>query len=487
MTAPQQDLEYWLKRVSEQEMPALANTIHQISKVANADQSHMSLMADLILKDPAMTMHVLRLTDSAYHIPRKNRQNTVTRALVMLGVNEVKSLCLSVSLFDPLLKKGGTQLLVKDMARAFHAAVQARYLAVTCGDRASEEVFIATLLRDIGRMAFLCFGGKKAEELQKLEEKEGLSREEAEKKVLGFELRELTGALSRKWGLGQLLDEAVSNTPGQNMRQQAISLGHRLARSAENGWDSAEFAQVAKEMSALTGMPAETVHSAIKKNTEEAVQVAESFGAHQPSDILAALSPAPAYQTEQLGSKESQSSEPLIFPPPDPMYQLNILRQISSVVRAGVPVAEVLTLILQGICKGVGMDRALFALLSPNRKYLRAKMAQGVGAEHLTFSFKFEMNSTSPSILDEVISQRAARWVENRETPATMRLIPPHIASVIGGEPFFIAPAIVDSQAIGVFFTDRSISRRPLDAEAFEAFRQFSWQADLAMEYLGKY
>jgi HD-like signal output (HDOD) protein len=487
--APAQEnpLEHWTSRLTQDELPAMSSTVQKITEIADNEESPMSALADIILQDAAMTMHVLRLTDSAYHIPRKNRQNTVSRALVMLGVDEVKSICLSVAVFDPLLKKGAHKELTKEMAHAFHAAVQARYMAMSCGDRSSEEVFIAALLHNLGDMLFWCFGGKQAEALHKELEKPGASRKQAERKVLGFELRELTSVLSKKWGLGALLEQSVSSRPTEDARLKAISLSHQFVQAAAEGWNSAELQKVLGEMSSLTGLKPEMLKTSLQKNSEEAVKVAESYGAHAAGDEILVLSQELAKsQPPDQKALEAAPPKPQILQP-DPMYQLRVLRELSVLINSHASVGTVLETILDGIYRGIGMDRALFALLSPNRKYLRAKTALGFDYEELSANFKFELTPPLPTIFDKVIQEQQPMWVADRQNWDIHRLIPDKVIQVIGTSPFFIAPTVVDGQAIGVFFADRHRTGRPLNEDEYEAFQQFALQANLALEFLGKY
>ena len=74
-----------------------------------------------------------------------------------------------------------------------------------------------------------------------------------------------------------------------------------------------------------------------------------------------------------------------------------------------------------------------------------------------------------------------------RTTQEMRELIPDSISDVIGKGEFFLGPTVVDGQAIGIFYADRHESGRSLDSEAFEAFKQLSLQANITLEYLGKY
>ena len=480
-------LEYWLERLTEQELPAMSATAQEIAKLtANDDSSHVSRLADIILQDAAMTMHILRLTDSAYHLPRK-RANTVSRALIMLGFNEVRSICLSIGLIGPMVRKKAHRRLVDEMARSFHASVQAMMLAVQRGDRSPEEVMIAALLRNLGEMSFWCFGEEMADDLGYEMEKPGIAAEEAQIRVLGFPLRDLTAAMGEKWGLGETLQAALKPDRANDPRVRAISLGHKLACAVEKGWDCDEVQSVIKEMAAFANVAVENLRPLVEQHAADAVQVAENYGAYGAAERIplptvddSGQAPVGAANHDQAKSAETA------FLQPDPVFQFKILRDILSMLERGTTVSEVTEAVLSGIYQGIGMDRAVFAVLSPNGKYVRARSALGIGQLSLIEKFKFSVETRRPCIFNHVLTEKKPLWVSDQGDTRFKPLLAEATIGAIGDRPFFLAPIVVDSQPIGVVFADRSVSNRLLDAESFESFKQFVMQAGLVLEHLGQ-
>ncbi|MCB0323403.1 MAG: HDOD domain-containing protein [Bdellovibrionales bacterium] len=492
MSDQKESLDSWLERLAEQEMPALGTTVRAIAEIsADEEHQHVSRLADIIHQDAAMTMHVLRLTNGAYHIPRSKRLNTVNRALVMLGFNEVRSLCLTIAIVGQLLKGKPRAQVTDEMGRAFHAAVQARSLAFQRGDPAAEEIFTAALLYHIGEMAFWCFGGEKADEVIR-EVESGVPELEAQRNVLGFELRELTVQLSQKWGIGPLLQQAFDGAQNEDSRWRAVELGHKIAAAVSKGWDSEQLEAVGKEATSFVNLSLEQLMPTVRENAVKAIETAKSFGARIAGETIP---PPPSEEavaaareaSEAAAAEFAASSAPPSFLEPDPIVQLRILREIAAKLECGTDVNEILELILEGIYCGIGMDRALFALLSPNRRYLRAKTARGASTYYLMNKFKFDISPQQPNIFHFVIESQSALWVPDRSAAAIQKLIPQSINVVIGSNsPFFIAPTVVDGKPIGIFFADRHESGRDLDHEEYEAFKQFAIQADLALAHLDK-
>lgn len=475
--AEQMSLEQWVERLSQVELPSLASTVGKIQQLTGDDSHAMQLLADTILQDAAMTTHILRLTSSAYHL-RGNRSNSVTRAIVMLGMKEVRSLCLSIAVVGGLVSKGELESMSTDLARAFHGAVQAEQLACAIGDRSPQEIFISTLLFDLGRLIFNCFGGTQAQRLREAREKSPQTPDaEIERQILGFELQDLTYELAKRWGLGELLLKSLDRNAPPKGRTQGVRLGNRFAKAVEHGWESPDAKSLLGEMSEFTGLSTTVLTPMLFSAAERAREVAKEFRAtacveHIPEPPgHAALASVPA------------AADEFVIMEPDPQFQLTALRDISLKLETFNEVQELIDLVLHGIYRGVGLDRALFAILSPNRKYLIGKSALGYRGTELIQNFKFPLDGTEPNLFSWVIDGQKAVWIEDPQAPEIERMLSESIRGIIGVSASFIAPVMVTSKPIGVVYADRQYSKRQLDVEAFQAFKQFVLTANISLEH----
>jgi hypothetical protein len=130
------------------------------------------------------------------------------------------------------------------------------------------------------------------------------------------------------------------------------------------------------------------------------------------------------------------------------------------------------------------MDRTLFALLSPDRLMLRTKYVLGVGRDELAKAFQFSVGKASAGIVAEVIEKRRSYWVKGPQDREAAPLVTAEIRAVVGETGFFITPIIVHDRGIGLFYADRGVSGRVLDADAYQSFLHFAQQANLGLEHL---
>lgn len=470
----------WVVKLGESGMPVFAHTARDISQVSDSRESGAAELARVVLQDAAMTAKLLRVANSPVFNPIGRTISTVSRAVVVLGFQEVRSVCLSIAVVESMLKGRQKQRVVEEMARSFHAAVQARSFARKRGDKSPEEVFIATLLYHLGDMAFWAFADTSGEELDTaLRQRPGEPPAKVQREVLGFELRDLTLSLSREWNLGGLLEQSLEGKSDKNPRAGNVMLGYDLAVAAEKGWRSPEVKQLLERIAENLYLSVEDVTSLVKANAAQAAETATVYGA----DLASELIPVPGDKRQQPADTEPDAQTP-VYLEPDPMLQLTILRELSNLMESKPNINSVLEMVLEGMYRGIGMDRTLFALRSPDHHFLMGRYALGVENEKLRRTFQFETVAHKPNLFSQVVNSRQPLWLREKNGAELQQLLAPQVIDVTQGADFFVTPIEIRGKVIGVFYADRQPSGRSLDEESFNSFKHFAHQGNLALTYL---
>ena len=478
--ASHKPLSGWLRRISEEEMPIFGHTVQQVVNASDNDSVPAVELARVILRDASMTTRVLKLANSVYYNPRRQGISTVSRAVVVLGFTTVRNMCLSIALVDAFTQGSSRDRLTEVLARSIHAATQARAVAIALKDDIPEEGFIASLLYHLGDMAFWCFSGDIGEKLDERMKEPGYTPEQAEKEVLGFHLRELSASLAEEWHINDLLISTLKGVGGEKSRRQNIQLCHQLAEAAEQGWDAPEVRGVLLELAELTAQSEKAITQLTQCCAKEASNIASAYGAVMAAKVI----PLPR-QLPNDGSADSEEDTIIEeFSEPDGILQLKILRELSMLLDTHADFNLVMELVLEGISRGIGMDRTLFALVSPDRKQLKAKSMLGHGDDKLLSQFLFKQDPHRSNIFFETLESRNSVWVDLQQQPDLINKVPANVIGVIGKNPFFVAPIVVCKRCIGLFYADRALSGRALDEDSFESFKHFAQQANLGLTHL---
>lgn len=476
--AEKDPLSRWIALIRDQEMPIFGYTVQQVVNVAEDDEAPASDLARVVLQDASMTARVLKLANSPYFNPRRQGISTVSRAVVILGFDTVRAMCLTITLVDSFVQGEPREQLIHELARAIHGAVQARTIAIQRGDDSPEEVFVATLLYHVGELAFWCFGGEHAGRLLETARQPGYTAEAAEEEVLGFRLRRLTKGLVAEWQLNTLLKETLRDPRQTGDRGRNVDLSYRLAVAAEKGWDDPEVQSLTRELAKLTGQTEREATESVHTNAREAARIANYYGAKTAAQTI----PVPGSRPEEEGE---EVAEAVAFPEPDGMLQLKVLRELSTLLESGkADFNLVMELTLEGMYRGIGLDRTLFALLSPDRRGLRGKYGVAATRDDLANRFQFVQDKKEQNILFAALERKQPLWVDVVERAELAPLVPATVTSVVGKAPFFIAPIVVNERVVGLFYADRAPSERPLDEESFDSFKHFTQQANIGLSHL---
>lgn len=472
----EKNLDFWADRLGGESMPVFARTIESVAGMASSESTNFSGLAWSILQDPSLTAQVLKLSNSIYYNPAAKRIQTVSRAVMRLGFDAVKTICLSACLVETALAGKHREMLAIEIARAFHAAVQAKNFAGRLKLQQPEEVYVGALLSRIGQISFWCFAGEIGEKLKQAMKEEGQTEAQVEMEVLGFRLERLTLRLAQEWKLSSFLESMLQNPNSNSPADKSIRLGYCVAQVCEKGWDSPDSKKLIKKISDFLNVSEEEALKTVHQASRDAAEITESYGAHKSSRLIPL--PEPVREAAKPVVKVEQE-----FPKTDYQVQIASLRDLSSMVnsRKG-DVNSVLSVLLEGIYRGIGMDRVIFALLTPFRKSVCGKYALG-WANDTVQSFKVDVND-SDNIFAHALHSRKPIWVVKDPPPEISSLLTEEIVDLIGGGPFFITPICVKQQAIGLIYTDRNLSGRNLDEESFESFCFFGQQANTGLTTL---
>lgn len=127
----------------------------QVQALADSPHTTAADIGDVVSKDTALTTRLLKLVNSAYFsLPRKI--DTVTRAVNMIGMRELRNLTMAASAAEVFSRIPGHLI---DMAgfwqHSVYCGLLARNFAQHCNVLHSERLFTAGLLHDVGRLLML--------------------------------------------------------------------------------------------------------------------------------------------------------------------------------------------------------------------------------------------------------------------------------------------------------------------------------------------
>ncbi|MBU1404893.1 MAG: HDOD domain-containing protein [Proteobacteria bacterium] len=193
-------------------MPSLSTTVTKVLEVCNRPSTSANDLNRVIALDPVLTGQVLKLINSAYYsLP--NQISSLTRAIIMLGINTVKNLALSTAVLGSMGRQDSFRSLSMDAfwTHSLCVGVLAKALAGLKGipGMMQEEFFVAGLLHDLGKIPLNnCFAEEYRQALELSTIEQG-SLPKAEEILLGFDHGQAGKMIADKWQLSQALTELL--------------------------------------------------------------------------------------------------------------------------------------------------------------------------------------------------------------------------------------------------------------------------------------
>ncbi|MCY7316055.1 MAG: HDOD domain-containing protein [Rubrivivax sp.] len=257
------DLTAWVARFDCERLPVLDRTADALEELrADEDAVDAHLLADALGSDPLMTLKLLA------HVAHQRRGRdgseveTVTEALVMLGISPffrafgVQETVSQRLASEPAALQGFEQVL----RRSRRAARFAIGFAVHRMDHDAPVIHEAALLHDFAELLLWLQAPALALELQRrLGADSSLRSAAAQKALLNVELADLQQALMRQWRLPSLLVR-ISDDHAQSAGSQArnVMLAIRVARHSANGWDNAALPDDVRAVAELLQLSPDT-------------------------------------------------------------------------------------------------------------------------------------------------------------------------------------------------------------------------------------
>ena len=194
-------------------MPSLSTTVVKVLETCNDPLASANDLKRVISLDPVLTGRVLKLINSAYFALGKPI-TSLTRAIIMLGVNTVKNLALSFAILKNMKGSGSFHAFTTDefWLHCLGVSVVAKSLAAVKGlsPAEQEEYFVAGLLHDLGKLPLNKQFPEEYLQICKSVGKESEPFYLSEDRLLGIDHCKVGGMISQKWQLGVALVETMS-------------------------------------------------------------------------------------------------------------------------------------------------------------------------------------------------------------------------------------------------------------------------------------
>jgi non-specific serine/threonine protein kinase len=283
-------------------LPALPGAAARAARLALMERQHTEELAQVVLRDPALSFELLKSVNSAVvrgtQVAGNGPVLTVRRAIALVGLDGVRRSALALRHWPGPLDEAGARELEQAIDLALRAARVARSLRPAGYD--GEVVALVALMQNLGRLVVQYHFADEMRQVRRLMQPEaidaadaapepGMSEQGAAYAVLGADIEGMGAAVARWWGMDDAVLHMIRRLPTQLPVRQADSDDDvlRCTASAANeavdalalpaAQQGAAIERVAQRYARTLSLTAKDVHDALLASAS-----AKGVGSEEP-------------------------------------------------------------------------------------------------------------------------------------------------------------------------------------------------------------
>jgi serine/threonine protein kinase len=487
-------VEFLLRRMKRKsDFPVLSNSVRSINAMSDSSDKDVNQMAGVIVKDFALTNKILKVVNSAYYGRFSGRIGTVSRAVVVLGTQAIRSLAASLIFFEHIENKQQAEQLRALISSAMFRATLAHRVADEIDQREAEEYFLTGLLKDLGKVLvafYLPEESKEIERLVALEERDPLT---AQHSVLGVSFEKIGIEIAKQWNFPKSLTDSLKAWQGEHKPVNRIEKRRLVSAFADEAMQVlvASESESGSALQALAQKYAKGLNLSEKKVgklTQHSVEEFQEMAKVLASDIspvfvkqltqctktlppeeqtaLVQSQPAPpdglgetqilngtgtelhATETEVVGNGSStpEDAEALL---------LDGLQEVTGMLVGEHSVLEIFNVVLETMYRAVGFQRVVLALLDRKKGCMAARLSFGDTDDDFIQGFNFSTAYTV-DVFHGALNNAVDVYIADATEAKIQADIPGWYKQISNAGSFLLFPLVVNKRPVGLIYADHT-------------------------------
>jgi len=459
----------------DEEMFALGGSIARVIELADADEPGPHDLAYFVLSDVALTQRILRLSNTVrYRTAGGTSVTTVSRAIALLGFDNVKTTALAMLLVDTLDNGAHAGSVRVELEAALCASLVGREMARLSFYQGAEEAAIGALFKNLGALLVASHEHARYREIRQLAGAGKHTPAQASQMILGCSYDTLSAAVLAEWKIPDVIVRAqaalapgplkVAASRAEWMRQvAAFSLD--VARLLGTSTDPAGTPE-ARALLARYGAAFELDAPGLERLF---VNVAEGMQGLMESMNLQPLATPEADAADglpdvlMLATLDAGEDDTGAWPSGKPKNARELLlagvQDVTQLRAAGnARVNDVILAVLETLYRSLGFRFATVCLKDARQGQYRARVSFGENQAKLQAGFVFPIPAHGGRDLFMLaLENDADLMISDAASPKIRELLPAwHRALLPDAKSFIVLPLVVGKAQLGFFYADRA-------------------------------
>ncbi len=498
------------------DFPALSQSISTLNRLVQSEEKDVSNLASVIVKDYALTNKILKVVNSAHYSRFAGKINTISRAIVVLGVHSIRSIASSLILFEHMQNKVQARFLQEQVYASLFSAVLARQVALDMQSEHVEENFLCAMFHNLGSLLVTYYLDDERTEIQRLIEQEGMPSLKAQYVVLGGSYEQIGMEVARQWNFPRSMINSIQRLEEESLKRprtvdqeyQVIAcfanqaseiIGAREAPKVEDVEELLERYRMSLGIGRIkfTQMVAQAVddYAELTKDLSGnshggafARRLTRYIETRKADLEMNAEDPAALMQSVQL-PVDSGDSFAITATDEDDALEADAvslltegLQEVTNMLMENYSLGQVFTVVLESMYRSRVFLRVLLCLQDIRHKHYLAKMGFGKDIEAFTDRFRIPVDY-QPDVFHLAMKDGVDIYIADARDKKIQSKIPGWYQKISDAGSFLIFPMSVNNRTIGFIYADHAdVHGLDMDRRQLNLLKAMRNQAVLAFQ-----
>lgn len=471
---------------NDPDLPALGASISRIVQLSSSDDESVRKLAYFVLSDVSLTQKILRLSNSVSFRTVSNKAITsISKAIFLLGFNTVKACALAILLVDGMSGKN-VRHVRNELICALAASMVGRELARYSYFKDAEEIAVAALFKNVGRLLLAAYYPDQYQEMMSLIKQGKHTAAQASKQVLHFNLDDFGEGMLNEWEIPASIIQTLKTQSMSDLKppktrtewmQQAVELSDKavpmVLNSAEPGDTDLENALLTRFGKALNldKIKLNKLINDARKETNALEINAELISPDQKREI--SMSPKKfeiqnqqeeellkelAFEFDEKSEEEQNKIQRYSSGKPFNAAELLLtgVQDVTEIMASGkYKLSDLTTLVLETFYNSLGFRFITLCLRDTENGQYRARSSLGGNYLSRQKAFVFPV-SASTDLFHLAMKKNVDLIISDASVTKVRNLLPKwHVDLLPDARSFIVLPLVVNEKRIGLFYADR--------------------------------
>ena len=465
-------IQFLLRRMEQKkDFPTMSHQVIEVSQKAqiNSDAS-ANVLSNAILKDYSLSSKLLRLVNSPMYSGYGGRISTVSRAVVILGFEEVRNAALGLMLLDHLKDKNQAESLKEACIESMISGSIANSLAKKLKIQDTEEAYICSMFHRLGKLLAIYYFPEEMEVILDHVKCKGMKEDHAAQSVLGVTFEEIGIAVGKAWELPtEIIESMQPLAPGEvkNSVNETDKLKHiagfsneytDLISTTKPGERSQAFDNLAARFSKTISISRRQMEDILSNSIDEIEKHSELVDlnlkdsaifkkannwvpnkSEQPKDIVDEVTA----EREKAKSEEENRRETII----------HTIQEITDTILENGSFNDILIMVMESIFSGFGFSRVMFCFINRSRTSINARFGFGGDAEIIINRLSIPLGGDK-DIFNLALKRNKDLIIKDINDDKCKNLIPSWYRQEYSKKSMFVYPIVVKNIPLGILYID---------------------------------